>query len=83
MLALGVDSVGSPKDHEAFLRVGEAVFILAYRASFLGLLLLDFPFPQLGGLPQETLEELTVLVEVLDGVSMVGAWVSMFRTNTS
>ena len=44
VLALGVDSVESPKDHEAFLGVREAIFILARRASFLGLLLLAFPF---------------------------------------
>ena len=51
MLVLGVDSIRSPKDHEAFLKVGEAVTILAHRASFLGLLLLAFPFLWLGGLP--------------------------------
>ena len=44
VLALRVDSIGSPKNHEAFLRVGEAVFILACHASFLGLLHLAFPF---------------------------------------
>ena len=55
VLVLGVDSVGSPKEHEAFLGVGEAVFILAYHASFHGLLLLAFPFPRLGGLPQKRL----------------------------
>ena len=73
VLALGVDSIGSPKDREAFLGVGEAVFILACHASFLGHLLLAFPFLWLSGLPQEALEELAVLVEVLDGVGMVGA----------
>ena len=36
VLALGPDGVGSAKDHDAFLRVGEAVPILARRASFLG-----------------------------------------------
>ena len=74
MLAFGVDDVGSPKDHEAFLGVGEAIFILARRTSFLGLLLLAFPFLWLGGLPQKALEELAVLVEMFDGIGMVGAW---------
>ena len=74
VLALGVDGVGSPKDHEAFLEVGEAVFILARRASFLGCLLLAYPFLWLGGLPQEALEVLVVLVEMFDGIGMVGAW---------
>ena len=67
MLSLGVDGVRSPKDHEAFLRVREAVFILTRHASFLGRLLLAFPFLWLGGLPQGALEELVVLIEVFDG----------------
>ena len=50
VLALGVDGVRSPKDHEAFLRVGEAVIILAHCASFLGCLLLAFPFLWLAGM---------------------------------
>ena len=74
MSALGVDGVGSPKDHEAFLRVVEAIIILARRAFFLGHLLLAFPFLWLVGLPQEALKELVVLVEVLDGVGVVSAW---------
>ena len=74
VLALGVDGVGSPKDHEAFLEVKEAIFILACRATFLGRLLLAFPFLWLGGLPREALEELAVLIEVLDEVGVVGAW---------
>ena len=36
VLALGPDGVGSAEDHDAFLRVGEAVFVLARHASFLG-----------------------------------------------
>ena len=44
VLALGVDSVGSPKDHETFLGGREAIIILARYSSFLGLLLLAFPF---------------------------------------
>ena len=74
VLALGVDGIGSPKDHEAFLGVKEAIFILAHHASFIGLLLLAIPFHWLGGLSQETLEELIVLVEVFDGIGVIGAW---------
>ena len=73
MLALGVDGVGSPKDHEAFLGVGEAIIILAYRTSFLGCLLIALPFLRLVGLSQKALEELAVLLEMLDGVGVVGA----------
>ena len=68
-----MDGIGSPKDHEAFLGIGEAIIILAHRASFLGHLLLAFPFLWLGGLPREALEELAVLVEVFDRVGVVGA----------
>ena len=74
VLALGVDSIGSPEDHDAFLGVGKAVPILARRASFLGCCLLALSFFRLSGLSQEALEELAVLVEVLDGVGVVGAW---------
>ena len=51
VLALGVDSVESPKGHEALLKAGEAIFILACCASFLGRLLLAFSFPRLAGVP--------------------------------
>ena len=74
MLALGVDGIGSPKDNYAFLGVGEAVPILAHSASFLGCCLLGLSFFRPTDLSQEALEELAVFVEVLDGVSMVGAW---------
>ena len=57
VLVLGVDSVGSPKDHEAFLEVGEAIFILAYHASFLGHLLLALPFLWLADLSQKALKD--------------------------
>jgi len=67
------DGIGSPKDHEAFLGVGEAIIILAHHAFILGRLLLALPFLWLVGLPQEVLKELTFLVEVLDGVGVVGA----------
>ena len=73
VLALGVDGVGSPKDHDAFLRVREAVSMLARRASFLGCCFFDVSFIQHAGLSEETFEELTVLVEVFDGVGVVGA----------
>ena len=36
VLALGVDGIGSPEDHDAFLGVGEAIPVLAHCASFLG-----------------------------------------------
>ena len=74
MLALGVDGVGSPKDHEAFLGVGAAVIILARRASFLGRHLLALPFLRLADLSQKALEELAVLVQVFNENSVVGAW---------
>ena len=73
MLGLGVDGIRSPKDHDAFLKVGEAVPILAHRASFLGRLFLALPFLWLAGLSQKVLQELIVLIEVLKGVGMVGA----------
>ena len=72
VLAFGLDGVGSTEDHDAFLRVGEVVSILARRTSFLGCYLLALSFFRPTGLSQEALEELTVLIEVLDGVSMVG-----------
>ena len=74
MLALGADGVGSPKDHDAFHGVEEAVPVLARRASILGCRLFAVSFFWPAGLSQETFEELIVLVDVLDGVGMVGAW---------
>ena len=74
MLALGVDGIRSPKDHEAFFGIRKAIPILACRTSFLGhsLLALSFFWPV--GLSQKALEEFAVLVEVLDRVGVVGAW---------
>jgi len=63
-----------PPKIKAFLRVREAIFILACRASFRGHLILAFLFLWLGSLPQEALEELIVLVEVFDGIGVIGAW---------
>ena len=74
MLALGVDGIRSPEDHEAFLRIRKAVPILACHASFLGRCLLALSFFWSTGLSQKALEEFAFLVEVLDGVGMVGAW---------
>ena len=74
MLALGVDGIGSLEVHDALLGVRKAIPILARRASFLGCCLLALSFFWPAGLSQEALEELTVLVEVFDGVGMVGAW---------
>ena len=42
--------------------------------AFLGCYLLAFSFLRPAGLSQKMLEELAVLVEVLDGVGVVGAW---------
>ena len=61
------DGIGSPKEHEAFLRVGEATIILARHASFLGRCLLALSLFWSTGLSQKALEEFAVLVEVLDG----------------
>ena len=44
VVALRVDGIGSPKDHDAFLGVREAVPILACHASFLGCCLLALSF---------------------------------------
>jgi len=44
VLALGVDGIGSPKDHEAFLGIGKAVPVLVRHASFLGRCLLALSF---------------------------------------
>ena len=74
VLALGPDGVRSAKDHDAFLRVKEAIFILAYCASFLGYCLFAVSFFRPAGLSEGTFEELAVLVEVFDGVGVVGAW---------
>ena len=73
MLALGVDGIGSPEDHDAFLRVRKVIPILAHHAPFLGRCLLALPFLRLASLSQKALKELVVLVEVLDGVDVVGA----------
>ena len=73
MLALGLDGIGSAEDHDAFVSVGETVSVLARRASFLGCRLFVVPFFWPTGLSYETFEELAVLVEVFDGVGVVGA----------
>ena len=44
VLALGVDGIRSPEDHEAFLRIRKVIPILARHASFLGRCLLAFSF---------------------------------------
>jgi len=73
VLALGADGIGSTKDHDAFLGVGEAIPVLDCRASFLGYRLFAVSFFRPAGLSQEMFEELIVLVEVFDGVGVVGA----------
>ena len=74
MLALGVDGIRYPKDHVAFLRIRKVIPILAHCASFLGCYLLALSLFRPTGLSQKALEEFVVLVEVLDGVGVVGAW---------
>ena len=74
VLAFGPDGVGSAKDHDAFIRVEETVSVLARRTSFLDCCLFTVSFFRPAGLSEETFEELVVLVEVFDGVGVVGAW---------
>ena len=54
--------------------IGKAIPILAHHASFLGRCLFALSFFRSAGLSQKALEEFTVLIEVLDGVGIVGAW---------
>ena len=74
LLTLGADGIRSPEDHDAFLRIEEVVPILARHASFLGCRLFVISFFRPAGLSHETFEELAVLIELFDGVGMVGAW---------
>ena len=74
MLAFSPDGIGPAEDHDALLRFGEAISILACRASFLGRRLFVISLLWPAGLSEEMFEELAVLEEVLDGVGMVGAW---------
>ena len=81
VLVLGADGIGSVEDHDAFLEVGEAVPVLARRTSFLGCRLFAVSFFRPAGLSQETFEELTILIEVFDGVGVVGARAIMSLLN--
>ena len=74
VLALRADDIGSPEDYDAFLGVGETFPILACRASLLGCRPSVVSFFWATDLSQEMFEELAVLVEVFNGVGMVGAW---------
>ena len=74
MQALGPDYVRSAEDHDALLGLGEAISVLAHRAPFLGCRLLDVSLLRPIGPSEEAFEELAFLVEVLNGVGMVGAW---------
>ena len=74
MLAFRPDGVGLAEDHDALLRFREAISVLACRASFLGCRLFAVSLLWPAGLSEETFEELAILVEVFDGVGMVGAW---------
>ena len=73
VLSLGPDGIGSTEDHDAFISVGETISVLACHASFLGCRLFVVSLLWRAGLSEETFEELTVLVEVFDGVGVVGA----------
>jgi len=59
---------------QASSRIASVVWILARCAPTFGCYFLAFFFPWPASLPQQALEELAVLVEVLDGVVVVGAW---------
>ena len=48
--------------------------MLAHYAPFFGCCLFTFFFPWPASLPQQALEELVVLVEMIDGIVVVGAW---------
>ena len=74
MLAFSLDGVGPTEDHDALLRFRETISVLACRASLLGCHLLVVSFFRPADLSQETFEELTFLIEVFDGVGVVGAW---------
>ena len=74
MLALGPNGVRSAEDHDAFLRVREDVPILACCAPFLSYRLLAVSFFWPAGMSQEMFKKLAVLVEVFNGVGVVGAW---------
>ena len=73
MLALGPDGVGSTEDHDTFVSIGETISVLACRASFLGCRLFAVSLLWTTALSEEVFEELAFLVEVLDGVGVVGA----------
>ena len=74
MLSLGPDGVGSTKDHDTFVSVGEVIRVFAYRTSLLGCCLFAVSLLWPAGLSEETFEELTLLVGVFDRVGVVGAW---------
>ena len=74
MLAFGPDGIRPTEDHDALLRFREAISVLAYRASFLGCRLFAVSLLWPTGLSEEMFEELTVLVEVFNGIGVVGAW---------
>ena len=73
-MALVVDGIRSPEDLEAFLRIGKAIPIFSHHASFLGRCLLALSFLWPAGLLQKVFEEFAILVEVFDGVGVVGSW---------
>ena len=68
------DGVEPTEDHDVLLRFGKAISVLACHASFLGCHLFAVSLLWPAGLLEEMFEELVVLVEVFDGVGVVGAW---------
>ena len=74
MLALGPDGVGSTEDHDTLVSIGETISVLACRASFLGCRLFAVSLLWPASLSEQMFEELVVLIEVFDGVGVVGTW---------
>jgi hypothetical protein len=74
VLMLGAVIFRTSKDHEAVVQVKEAAHVLGRHFLILGCFLVAVPALALAGLAQYTLEELVVLELVLDGITVVGAW---------
>ena len=73
VLAFRPDGVKPAEDHDALLRLGEAISVLARRASFLGRRLFAVSLLWATGLSEETFEELALLDEVFDRIGVIGA----------
>ena len=73
MLVFSPDGIGPADDHDALFRFGETISVLACCASILGCRLLAISLLCLASLLEETFEELALLVEVFDGIGVIGA----------